>query len=308
MTADDQSTSETQGTAEGDIGASSRAWLKRPAVWIGTVATAVIIAVASSLAVTYANHAASNLNSHNSGLPIKVLAVTLERNAAFQGYSFVFARPIVFTSSQLTHMSNLAKSSNLNGLSNYYAWARASGGVDPGTLIMQLVLAGNRGDVVRILNMHAVGLCTAPLTGTLLYSPGAAQDNNVAVGLNLEQRDPVAQVIKGNSSFGPDYFTYKTVSLMYNEQQVFTIVAVTSKHYCQFRLDFTVLADGKTSDVIVGEGAKPFKVSAVILGPNYNSVKAYKRVYIGGVTDATCGGQFMNVQPSNFSFYPPPKC
>jgi hypothetical protein len=292
-----------------DANASRRSWLMRPAVWVGTLSTAIISGVAITLASNYASHAVEKSSSPNTtGQPVKVLSESLARNVAFQGSTFIFRNPINFTVAQLGHINSLMAGNNIGRPGRYYSWARARGGVDPGSVIVQLVLAGNRDNVVRILNLRPVGQCADPLRGTLLYSPPAAQNLSVSIGLNLDQEDPVAQKLTGDSKFGQDYFSSKTVSLKYGEQQVFRIVAVTSKHYCQFRLNFTVLDGPRTIHETVGNGSQPFRVTALDMGDG-TSVAAYKRVYVGGVADAgSCGGRFISVNPTNFSFAKIPTC
>lgn len=283
-------------------------WIRRPVVWIGSLATAVITAVAVSLTVFFTNHAigVGQANVHPTqsphGPPVVVAAVKVLRNAAYQGYSFVFPKPLDLTRPQLQSINRLTSGLQIGGLNHYYAWAREHHGVDPNVVIIQLVLAGNRNQPVRILGMQPVGECRAPLAGTLFDSPPAAEDNSVSIGFNLDKPDPAAQVYSETTGFGADYFSSKTVSLRYQKQQVFQIVARTAKHYCKFRLQLSVLAGGKTSTETIGDGPHPFQVTG-LLPASSNSVDGYKRAYVGGVL-SPCGSRFVQVNPARFHTYP----
>ncbi len=301
-------------------------WVKRPAVWIGSLVTAVVTAVAVSLAVLFANHVigfgqptpgveqpitgpkqsatgAGQLSAQH-GLPVVVASERLLRNAAYQGNSFVFSQPLNLSPTQVHAINEWTLGLQLAGLDNYYTWARAHQGIDPNATIIQLVLAGNRNQPVRILGMQPVGECRAPLAGTLLYSPPAGQDSSVSIGFNLDKPDPAAQVYSQTTGFGADYFASKTVSLRYQEQQVFQVVATTAKHYCEFRLQLTVLAGGKTSTETIGNGVHPFEVTSILPSRSITSLGSYRQAYIGGVA-SPCSDRFVGVDPATFNFYPP---
>jgi hypothetical protein len=203
------------------------------------------------------------------------------------GGSYYFARPLTFSRAQLKTISGLEDTDRIGGASRYSAWMQNHGGVPDADLIIRLVVAGNRRQPVRILNIAPVGTCTAPLTGTEMNSPSAGDDTTDYIAFNLDDKQPVADAYK-NGGFEGSYFDRTTVSLRYTEQQVFLILAQTYKHYCQFRLQFSVLDGTKVITETIGNARQPFRVS----GP----APVYKEVYNGGIAGGF-DGRFVKFRP-----------
>jgi hypothetical protein len=98
-----------------------------------------------------------------------------------------------------------------------------------------------------------------------------------------------------DASLGNDFFLSKTVVLGYRQQQVFGISGMTSNHFCSFRIQVSVLYDGKIKYETIGYGRNPFKVTAAA------ELNRYQAVYEGGVGGSPCPGnnfgQFGMVKP-----------
>jgi hypothetical protein len=270
------------------------------------VAAAVVGAATSAALTSFfgllagSPHDSAAHAARTAGPPVAVVSVSLQRNGAYQGETYIFPSKLSLTNTQL---ENLNRSNSELGESAFFdSWARAHGGVDPGTVIIQLILAGNRDYPVRIVNMNPVGTCTAPLSGTILDSPPAGEDDSTLIGFDLDSPDPVADAYSEAQGFGQSYFEAKTVTLEYPQQQVFEIIGVTARHFCQFRINLSVLEGRRIVLETIGDGARPFMVSGEL------PLTDYQEVYIGGVMNFGCpgaSGGFIRIIAAKFKFGTP---
>ena len=164
--------------------------MKRPLVWIGTLVTAVITAVAVTLAGSYTTGKFSHASSPKppSGPPVRILTEAAFADAGMDGGTYFFARPLILNRAQLNTISRFEDTDRIGGPSRYSAWMQAHGGVAADDLIIRLVAAGNRRHLVRILNIDPVGTCTKPLSGTIMNSPSAGDDPTDYIAFNLYGR------------------------------------------------------------------------------------------------------------------------
>ncbi|WP_157433226.1 hypothetical protein [Actinomadura rifamycini] len=252
-----------------------------------TIATGVAIPLLSSSGQKV-------LDAHEpGGPPVKVDSVALQSNVDLKGDSFAFPQPVTATPDQLRDISPFDLGS----------WARPRGGVDVGMVMAQIVLTGNRKTPIRILDMRAASKCSAPLTGTLFYSPTAGVDDTIRVAFNLDQPNPQARVWSGwEKGFGDLYFDSKTVSLKHKEQQTFQVLGITEQKSCEFRIQLSVLTGGKTVTKLVGNGSKPFKVTALMEQAKAatGDFSDYHQLYVGGVENLEGRGAFTKVDPATY--------
>lgn len=264
--------------------------LKPVVLWVGGILTTVISAVAVGAATGYTSHLfGGKTASALAGPPLAVVSVSVQRDDTYQGGTYIFPSALQINDTLLRRINSVSP-----GLSedNYYeSWARTHGGIDPGAIVIQLILAGNRTYPVRILNMQPVGQCTAPLNGTLMLSPPAGEDNSVLIGFNLDKSDPVAQSYSETQGFGQSFFESRTVTLAYPQQQVFEVFGRALQHYCQFKIRMTLLVGRQQEVEVIGDGSQPFRVSGVL------PYVYYKEVYFGGVMNNGCPG----VPPDGFA-------
>jgi hypothetical protein len=163
-----------------------------------------------------------------------------------------------------------------NSVDEFNAWIRERGGVDVGYSFIKLIVTGQRHRGVVITDMQAKPTCRAPLNGALLYAPAESERENIQLGFNLDEKEPIAR--EGNSDkkigergyLGRDYFNTHTVPISLGEDQVFRIVAATERHYCSWFIDMTILADDRTRHVTVGykrdgeQTQRPFEITALL--------------------------------------------
>jgi hypothetical protein len=222
------------------------------------------------------------------GVPAKVDLVRIVRGP---GDTHIFAAPLVLTANQLSQLNSLNQTEP-----GYQDWFTSHGAVDADRSDIEIVLEGNRSHTVRIVGIQPVTACSAPLRGTLFFSPSAGNDTSTQLFVNLDAPNTLPSYItseqNGNIASGKDFFGTYTVSLTQGEQYTFKVVASTKAHYCSFTLDMTVL-DGNQSVVEhIDDNGKPFHVSSMI-DPNPTApgeMSAYSVLYIGGVANFN-GGQ-----------------
>jgi hypothetical protein len=217
------------------------------------------------------------------------------------GESWVFPTALDLTGPELRFLAN-ARAGKV-AYAQYERWAQDRGGAFPTTVAIQLVLEGNRDKPVRIIGMKpTTKRCTIPMSGTLLYSPGAGQDESIKIGIDLDKPRPVAQVIEAGEWKG-DYFADKTVSLKRAEQVTFQILATTSKQSCEFALELTIVENGRTVVQTVADAQHPLRVSGLVKAPgDLGSINfaAYDVLYVGGVLNPTGNGAFIRKDPATY--------
>jgi hypothetical protein len=154
-------------------------------------------------------------------------------------------------------------------------WIRARGGVDVNASFIKLIVTGQRQAGVVITDMQAkIDKCSAPLTGTLLYGPPEGEKENTQIAFNLDENPSVARQVDPKKNlgdpdyFGQDYFKSNTIPLSVGEDQVFSIVAMTSTNYCTWYIDIELFVSGHTEHIEIGyrpDGNKkqePLKITA----------------------------------------------
>ena len=91
----------------------------------------------------------------------------------------VFPRSAAFTDADLAE---------LNAQADPTAWLENHGGVAPDTVFVQLVLAGNRKEAVRIIDLRPLATCAPPLDGVLFEDPPAGSDESIRIDFDLDQK------------------------------------------------------------------------------------------------------------------------
>jgi hypothetical protein len=141
-------------------------WLRKRAVWVGSVLTAILIGVLTQVAKQMispssptspnprpsAGHsdATPAVPASTSGSPVKIDSVSYSPSGAY-GFSFAFQKAMVLSPSELTSLTGAA-----NGEGNYEGWTRSHGGVDLSVSEIKLVVEGNSTNLIRIINMEVI--------------------------------------------------------------------------------------------------------------------------------------------------------
>lgn len=179
----------------------------------------------------------------------------------------------------------------------------AEGGAQVSAAAVEMVLRGNAKQTVVISNIQIDSHCTAPPSGTLLYSPSAGSPPNIKIGFNLDAQSPIAQNANITQLYG-SYFTDHTISLQPGETQTLVIYALTRLRYCTFSYRLVIdTSNGQIIEPVTNMG-KPFEVAGLLLVPHDSGpgiFARYRALYVGGVAPgSSANGGFVSANPKTF--------
>jgi hypothetical protein len=269
----------------------SRWWRHRisPASkWIAGILSGVLIAFLGAYLGVFSTHLArlSFGPGQPDGLPVSIDYVATEGSGDGSATK-VIPGALNLTVGQLVNLNSLNATTAARG------WFSGHGAVAAGQLEIKVVVRGNRDEPVRIVDMHPVTSCRAPLSGSIFYAPGAGSYSNTLLTLNLD--NPLAPpgyigILPHGTLYGggSNYFDHYTVSLRRNEAFTFEVLASTNAHYCEFSLEIKVLDGNRNLTEKVTDQGKPFRVTAVpALTPHpldqAGAFSQYHDLYVGGV-------------------------
>lgn len=269
---------------------------RRAIAWVAGVAGAGVTAFVVAYFTTLGNHVAGlstapGRPAQPGGQPVKIDYVAVQQGP---DQSAVAPGPLTLTAAQLSSLNSLNQTTPA-----VHQWFAAHDAVTADNLFVELIVAGNRDSAVRIVSMQPVVSCHPPLAGTLFYSPAAGADSNTQLMVNLDHPlGPPGYIanVNGQISHGANFFQHFTVSLKRGEQYTFLVNAHTTKQYCQFTLDLTVLEGSRTVTESVSDNGKPFAVTAVYNEDDLNpgAFSRYQDVYVGGVAASGLPGSGTN--------------
>ncbi len=258
-------------------------WYKQSSTWstgtiLGTVIAGVLVAVIVAVIFKFVNFNSSNQSgnpaSSASPLPesttirsgfIKVNVSTVSPDGGFQ---IAFPGIYNLTSWQKSHSDtyNAIQSS----LPQLYQSFKASGGADVGSVFITLTFTNTSNKAVDIVDASIVDRSlSAPWTGTLISAPGQGYVTNIKMNFNLDNTIPVA-IGQGKQPF----FANGNILLPPGEPTTLLIVASTASHASSFRFQFGYIVNGVRQAITVGQGSKPFSISA------FNcKTSPYRRIY-----------------------------
>ncbi|MEV5530578.1 hypothetical protein [Streptomyces prunicolor] len=234
-------------------------------------------------AMPFAWHQFQQLLDDDDPTGARIVSATVFRTGT-QGGTYVFpdARDLTLAERRSAYAAEQSDSQETGD-----RWFRSRGGVDPHESNVQVVLQGLRQEPVRITNMVVDADCSAPLTGTLMYSPAAGSDDSIRIGVDLDSARQVPYALDGSGKKAP-YFPGHTISLAEKEQVVLDILATTQRHYCAYTYRLKILTKDGEQNLVIDDHGKPFKVTAVpskAVGEWKDTYPAFRRLYIGGVAN-----------------------
>jgi hypothetical protein len=252
--------------------------------WLGSIVTAAIVAFIAAFATVLGTNAASPSPSPSAastsltGDPVQVALGNVDGADS----SMALPNPVELSAKQL---AGVGTENDVPGSASD-AWFAAHDAAFVGQANIQLVLQGNRHDLVRITNILPVEECSAPLDGTMFFAPGqGGQELSAHLYLNLDDpRLPASYTLPASSRRYPDYFGQYSISLSLGQQLTIQIAASTQRQYCALTLDLIVLDDGKTYVERVSDHGKPFRVTPEpATGSNgKQGFSSYHDLYLGG--------------------------
>jgi hypothetical protein len=236
------------------------------------------------------------------GQPLTVVSENPIWRPGEQVGAWVFPNAFVLSASELAYLNSM-RNTNQDAFAQ---WLYGHGAFENGT-DTQLVIQNRRNYPIRIIGMDVVKQCRPVITGTIFWSGTSGVDPVARMGFDLDLPDPEAMLwSEGSSNYNQPYFGSYTISLAPGAQQVFNIVAGTSKYSCTFEFRITILDGVREVQQLIGDGAQPFRVTAVsLLGLSGNDRRPpfddYKILYVGGLNSPSPTGNYARANPQRYS-------
>jgi hypothetical protein len=205
------------------------------------------------------------------------------------GGTVVFAEPM--------HLSERQIEADTNSLTGP--------GVLPDDTAVQVMVRNPGHDTVYVTNVQVKKVCTAPLSGTVLFDPplGSGGESDVGIGFDLDSPHPVPRDFSSDSlKLGGGYFLGRTVTILPGQPQTFLLYTRTSRSYCRFRFVMTVHVDDRTYQLTIDRKGKPFEITAGLIekGDDKPTLGAYQVAYVSGYQAHVGAGAGMSATTPDF--------
>jgi hypothetical protein len=279
---------------------------RKPLVWLGGLVTVVLGGVLVSVLSNEAQRfvpppapATSTASSDHAGPPLMVVS---ERPLNVDEFAYwAFPDRLALSARKLAYVNSLFLHDGPTSLpvAHYFS---SLGGYAIHSIETLVVVQNNRSYPIRIIDMHVIKSCRAPVTGTIFYAPGGAEDTIIGLGFDLDSADTGARIVRGMRGIQTaDYFDKYTISIGPGAQQVFRFQASTSRYACTFRYQATILDGKKQVYQLIGNGRQPFRVStAPAVPPTDLLLAGYSVGYVAGPISPAHNGAFVRVDPKTF--------
>lgn len=279
---------------------------KRPFIWMASVASALVIAAAVAFGTGVGQHLYRSAfgNPVSPANPVQIDSAAYVRT---DDATFAFRNPLTSTQVRaLTHNPYFSRGGVPLAWPQYITLVQKYGGASEDAMI-QIVLQSHATQTVTITNIEEVKRCGPPLTGTLLYSPGAGAPPDIKLIYDLDPPFPAAQYQDSRGGLR-NFFTEKTIQLRPKEVNTLIIQSITYHAYCQFT--FKMMVDDGTSHATesISDNGKPFVVTAFSdPSPTWSGIEYpimkfsdFKEIYAGGVVSPHLNDTYVRVNPKTY--------
>ncbi|MEV5204840.1 helix-turn-helix transcriptional regulator [Streptomyces sp. NPDC053720] len=151
-------------------------------------------------------------------------------------------------------------------------WAKALGGVDGGSMQLEVTVQGKSGQAVVLNGLHVRTLSRkAPLAWSA-YSMGEGCGSGVtpqSFDVDLDDSRPNLTPVagqQGDTRVPPKDFPFKVTS---TDVEVFDLKVHVEGHDVSWYLDLEWSSGGRTGMLRIDDGGKPFRTSSIQARPNY---------------------------------------
>ncbi|MFF2011645.1 helix-turn-helix domain-containing protein [Streptomyces sp. NPDC058195] len=151
-------------------------------------------------------------------------------------------------------------------------WARALGGVDGGSMQLEITVQGRSKQAVVVNGIHVRTLSRkAPLAWSA-YSMGEGCGSGVipqSFDIDLDDDGPVLRPVagqRGDERLPPKHFPFRVSS---TDVEVFDLQAHVEGHDVSWYLELEWSSGGRTGMLRIDDGGKPFRTSSIQARPTY---------------------------------------
>lgn len=126
-----------------------------------------------------------------------------------------------------------------------------------------MVVEGKSSHTVVVTQIRAKILTRrSAVTGTLIDTPAEGMNNDVRVGLNLDDADPVAHAFGTNGTFADPYFDHNAVTLNDGETETFSVEALANESYdYSWEIELSLVVDGAQQTRVIDSNGAPFELT-----------------------------------------------
>lgn len=151
-------------------------------------------------------------------------------------------------------------------------WARALGGVDGGSMLLELTVQGKSGQAVVLNGLHVRTLSRkAPLEWSA-YSMGEGCGSGItpqSFDIDLDDSRPTLTPVagqQGDERVPPKNFPFRVSS---TDVEVFDLDAHVEGHDVSWYLELEWSSGGREGTLRIDDGGKPFRTSSIKVRPKY---------------------------------------
>ncbi|MEU0832445.1 helix-turn-helix transcriptional regulator [Streptomyces sp. NPDC005969] len=151
-------------------------------------------------------------------------------------------------------------------------WARALGGVDGGSMLLELTVQGKSGQAVVLNGLHVRTLSRkAPLPWSA-YSMGDGCGSGItpqSFDIDLDDSRPILTPVAGqqrDERVPPKHFPFRVSS---TDVEVFDLDAHVEGHDVSWYLELEWSSGGREGTLRIDDGGKPFRTSSIKVRPQY---------------------------------------
>jgi hypothetical protein len=242
-------------------------WVRKPAVWIGTIVLTALATGISGWLQPIISGAIGAITA--TGEP---LHVTYSLQRAGPNMDISLPTDGSLSSEDLKHLNEIAVADQTKWLEE------AKGGVPLAPPKMTLTLRSNRTHLVRVTDLRTVSQCEEPSRGTLIVMTppgiGTTAESEVFY-FDVSRPDMGAEALNGKTGKMEPFFPGKTMTLTGDEEEFLVLEPLLSKNQlCHVNVELTVLDGDKEVRQLISFGGQGLPV----LGPGGPS---YAHVYLG---------------------------
>ena len=246
----------------------SRPWYARASTWLaGAVAGPVIVAIIVAVVLKFTGLDSSgqqpaNSSSSSATVGPNVLKYLVSTVGLHDDHTIVFSKPYALSAWQRAHSDSLEKlGNNMAMLDQSFL---ASGGAYRRAMVIAVTITNVSDKTAEIVDANIVDRrLTKPWNGTLIYLPPQGNVSPSRMIFNLDHIVPVAENLGPyDRRIGGSFFSNHVIRLPPEEPTTIRIIVTAMRYTVSFRIAFKYTISGDNRTLTVGQGPKPFILSA----------------------------------------------